>query len=120
MAISAVLAARTTPRQRFIIKDNDSAIPRFESWRPSQSLSNKIQHLVPKAHQLVRVFMLHRVAKISMCFQRSPFVVGNSTQHECDMEGVVAFALGLAGACLGGPVFLVAPRPRLPPPCPRP
>jgi hypothetical protein len=30
--------------------------------------------------------MLHRVAKISMCFQGSPIFVGGSMQHERDME----------------------------------
>jgi hypothetical protein len=34
--------------------------------------------------------MLRHVAKLYMYFQRSPFVVGSSTQHECDMERIMA------------------------------
>jgi hypothetical protein len=39
---------------------------------------------------------LHRVAKISMCFQGLPFAVGNSTQHECNMERSIWRADGAA------------------------
>ena len=53
----------------------------------SQVLHNQNIHLRVAACDIQRVFMLRHVAKISMCFQRSPFTVRNSTQHECDMEG---------------------------------
>jgi hypothetical protein len=66
--------------------DFDSAIPRFESWRPSQILSHKISRLDLMAGRLSGLFMLRHVAKIYMCFQGSPFVVGSSTQHERNME----------------------------------
>jgi len=39
------------------------------------------------ARRLGGVFMSHRVAKIYMCFQGSPFVVGDSVQHGCNMAG---------------------------------
>jgi hypothetical protein len=65
--------------------DFDSAIPRFESWRPSQILSNKIIDLNALARRRGCVSMLHLVAKISMYFQGSPFTVGDSVQHERNM-----------------------------------
>ena len=52
----------------------------------SQTLSNEIQHLIVVTHRLRDVFMLHRVAKIYMYFQGSPFAVGDSTQHECNKK----------------------------------
>jgi len=66
--------------------DFDSAIPRFESWRPSQILSDKIKDIETPEQRAEAIFMLHRVAKISMYFQGSPISVGGSTQHERNME----------------------------------
>jgi hypothetical protein len=43
----------------------DSAIPRFESWRPSQTFSRKIQYLGVAAPFSGAVFMLRHVAKDS-------------------------------------------------------
>jgi hypothetical protein len=66
--------------------DFDSAIPRFESWRPSQILYHKISWLDLAPSRLGSDFMLRDVAKIYMHFQGSPFVVGSSTQHERNMK----------------------------------
>jgi hypothetical protein len=68
----------------------DSAIPWFESRRPSQILSHKISWLGLIAGRLSSVFMLRHVAEISMHFQRSPFVVGSSTRHKRNMERNIA------------------------------
>jgi hypothetical protein len=38
------------------------------------------------SHRLGGVFMLRRVAKISMCFQGLPNIAGSSTQHERNMQ----------------------------------
>src|SRR6266851_5511178 len=78
--------ARALPRRYFgKAADFDSAIPRFESWRPSQILSNDMRDIDALARRLGDLFMLHRVAEIYMCFQGLPFAVGDSTQHGCNM-----------------------------------
>jgi hypothetical protein len=66
--------------------DFDSAIPRFESWRPSQILSDKIKDIETNEQRAGAIFMLRRVAKISKHFQGSPICAGDSTQHERNME----------------------------------
>ena len=48
--------------------DFDSAIPWFESRRPSQILSDKINDIEITEQRAGAIFMLHRVAKISKYF----------------------------------------------------
>jgi hypothetical protein len=43
--------------------DFDSAIPRFESWRPSQNLSHKIRCIALAADRSKANFMLRHVAR---------------------------------------------------------
>jgi hypothetical protein len=45
------------------ILDFDSAIPWFESRRPSQNLSQEIKRLKVTARSLSAIFMLHHVAE---------------------------------------------------------
>jgi hypothetical protein len=52
----------------------------------SPILSDKIKDIEITERRAGGVFMLHRVAKISMYFQGSPISVGGSTQHERNME----------------------------------
>jgi hypothetical protein len=52
----------------------------------SQILSHKIKDIVAAAQRDEAAFMLHRVPKISMYFQRSPISVGDSMQHGCNMK----------------------------------
>jgi hypothetical protein len=61
--------------------DFDSAIPWFESRRSSQILSDKIKDIEAAEELAGAIFMLHRVAKISKHFQRSPICVGGSMQQ---------------------------------------
>jgi hypothetical protein len=56
--------------------------------------------------------MLHYVAIVLIVFQRFTTVLGNSMQHECDMEGAVgefSFGLGItrAGTSNNAPVGLL-------------
>jgi hypothetical protein len=74
------------------IADFDSAIPRFESWRPSQILSHKIKGVEVTRRRAEAIFMLRLVAKISMCFQGSPICTGDSTQHERNMKSEMRLA----------------------------
>jgi hypothetical protein len=49
-------------------------------------LSHKIKRIEVAARRAGAIFMLHRVAKISTCFQGPPVFVGDSTQHERNMD----------------------------------
>jgi hypothetical protein len=51
-----------------------------------QILSDKIKDIEATEQRAEAIFMLHRVAKNSKHFQRSPICVGDSTQHEHNME----------------------------------